>query len=110
MAVIKKFEERFNKDAVKTEVVYDHPNGRVLRFYIPAGKEVKLHKSKSSVFITVIKGNLIFYIGDLNTHETLKTGDSIYYEPEEPHGFKASEDSVVEAIISPNPASQRLNL
>ncbi len=110
MAVIKRLEEKFDSESVTTEVVYNHPNGRVVRFYIPTGKEVKPHKSKSSVFVTVLKGALVFYIGKEDTHETLRAGDSVYYEPEELHGFKALEDSVVEAIISPDPSSQRLSL
>ena len=110
MAVIKRLEEKFNADSIATEVVYNHPNGRVIRFYIPKEKEVKPHKSKSSVFVTVLKGTLVFYIGKEDTHETLKAGDSVYYEPDELHGFKALEDSVVEAIISPDPSSQKLSL
>ncbi len=110
MAVIKRLEERFKEDSVNTEVVYNHPNGRVIRFYIPKEKEVKPHRSKSSVFITVLKGALVFYMGKEDAYETLKVGDSVYYEPDELHGFKALEDSVVEAIISPDPSSQRLSL
>ncbi len=111
MAVIKKLEEKFSENNVEKELVYDNEHARVIRFYLMEGQEIKPHKSPSSVFITVLKGKLEFFIGKTNSSEILKEGDTVFYEPEELHGFKAIEKSIVEAVITPNPLRrQTLNL
>ncbi len=105
MAKVKRLEERFNEERVFSEVAYEDQNAKVVRFYLKGGQEVKPHTSPSSVFISVLKGKLTFICPDEEV--TLTAGDSIFYEPKEIHGFKALEDSVVEATISPNPSIRR---
>ena len=47
---------------------------------------------------------------NLENYEILNVGESIKYNPKEPHGFEAIEDMIVEAIITPNPNYQKMNL
>ncbi len=110
MSVVKHLELNFDEKSPRTEVVYNHEHARVIRFYLKDGQEIKPHKSPSSVFITVLKGELNFYMGKEDKEEILRAGDTVFYEPEELHGFKAIEDSVVEAIIVPNPSMGRINI
>jgi len=104
--VVKRLEERFSDISPQRELVYEDENAKVIRFYLREGQEIKPHRSPSSVFITVLKGSLIFISED--AQETLNQGDTIFYRPNELHGFKALKDSVLEATISPNPTSRGL--
>jgi len=47
-------------------------------------------------FIYVVSGNLKFEYG--NTTETLKTGDSVYYDAIVPHSFSCADDSPVRIL------------
>lgn len=110
MAVIKPLEEKYDPAAPARELVYEDANAKVIRFFLKAGQEIKPHKSPSSVFISVLKGKLSFYIGKEDKEEVIETGTTVFYEPEELHGFKALEDSVVQAVITPNPTAQRVKM
>ncbi|GAB6065702.1 cupin domain-containing protein [Aquifex pyrophilus] len=105
MAEIKVLEEKFGEKPI-SELVYEDANARVIRFYLKGGQEIKPHTSPSSVFITVLKGRLIF-ISEKEEAE-VSQGSTVFYKPEELHGFRALEDSVVEATITPNPALRRI--
>jgi len=109
MAVIKVLEEKYG-DRPISEVVYEDENAKIIRFYVRAGQEIKPHKSSSSVYITVLKGKLSFYIGKDETEREVGEGATVFYEPNELHGFKALEDSVVEAIVTPKPTRTPINL
>ena len=109
MSVIKKLEEKFGEKPI-VESVYQDDNAKVVRFYLKQGQEIKPHSSPSSVFITVLKGRLTFLSGEEGKEETLSTGDTIFYEPKELHGFKAIEDSIVEAVITPRPDKMKVSL
>ncbi|NPB08488.1 MAG: cupin domain-containing protein [Aquificae bacterium] len=109
MAVIKILEEKFG-DRPVSEVVYEDENAKVVRFYVREGQEIKPHKSPSSVYITVLKGRLSFYIGKDSTEREVEAGGTVFYEPDELHGFRALEDSVVEAVITPKPTRTPVNL
>lgn len=106
MAKVAKLEEKFSEESPQRELVYQDRNARVIRFYLKGGQEIKPHTSPSSVFITVLKGKLSFCAGAVDREEILEVGSTIFYEPEELHGFKALDDSVVEAVITPNPAQR----
>lgn len=109
MSVVKRLEEKFGEKPV-AEAVYQDDNAKVVRFYLKQGQEIKPHSSPSSVFITVLKGKLAFVSGEEGKEEILSTGDTIFYEPQELHGFRALEDSVVEAVITPRPDKMRVSL
>ncbi len=110
MAQVSRLEEKFNPERPNSEPLYEDENAKCVRFYLKGGQSIRLHTSPSSVFITVLKGKLEFMVGDENTRETLSAGDAIFYLPNEPHGFVAIEDSVVQAVISPKPAKKKLTL
>jgi len=103
MAVVKALEEKFNPEHPAREVVYNDGNVRVMRFYLKGGQEIKPHRSPSTVVITVLKGKLSFYIGSEDREEVLEEGATVFYDPNEPHGFKALEDSIAQAVVAPNP-------
>lgn len=109
MSAVKKLEEKFGEKPI-VEMVYQDENAKVVRFYLRNGQEVKPHTSPSSVFITVLKGKLAFVSGKQGEDEILCAGDTIFYEPKELHGFKALEDSVVEAVITPRPDKMKVSL
>ncbi len=105
--MVKRLEEKFSDQSPQRELVYEDGNAKVIRFYLREGQEIKPHRSPSSVLITVLKGRLTFTCGE-GKEETLSQGDTVFYEPQELHGFRALEDSVVEATIAPNPTLRRI--
>jgi len=106
MARIKHLEEKFGEKPI-SEVVYEDNNARVVRFYLKKGQEIKPHTSPSSVYVTVLKGKVVFTAGEERIEG--EQGSTIYYEPNELHGFVAKEDSILEAVITPKPV-RKLNL
>lgn len=101
MAKVVRLEGKFSERSPFRELVYEDTNARVIRFYLREGQEIRPHRSPSSVFISVLSGKLSFFIGREGKEETLDAGSTVFYEPEELHGFKALEDSVAEAVITP---------
>ena len=97
MALIKKLDLDFNSAGPRTVTVYQDRSVKVVRFYLKEGQEIKPHRSKYRVIVTVLMGKLKFLIGD--GEETLRAGTTVIYDYEELHGFTAIEDSVVEALI-----------
>ncbi len=95
-----KLEGKFSGERVNTELVYDSDNARIVLFYLNAGQEVEPHVSTSSVSILVMKGSGK-WIG--SKEKDFMEGDLCCYEPEEPHGFAAKEQSVLLAFITPSP-------
>ncbi len=110
MAKVVRLMEEFKEDSPRTEVSYDCPEARVVRFFLKKGQEIRPHTSPSRVFIAVLKGRLIFTTGEEGREEDMSAGDTIFYDPKELHGFKALEDSVVEAFIVPNPTANRVKV
>ncbi len=95
--------ENFNPERPLSEKIISTDNMVVVHFYLKAGQKIPLHVSKSEVLVTVLRGKGKFYYGDENTYEILEEEESLYYQSEEPHGFEAEEDMIVQAVISPNP-------
>ncbi|WP_457636137.1 cupin domain-containing protein [Persephonella sp.] len=95
--------ERFDPEKPVSEKMIVTDNLVVVHFYLKKGQKIPLHASKSDVFVTVLKGKGKFYYGSEDSFESLETGESLYYQPEEPHGFEADDDMIVQAVISPNP-------
>ncbi len=109
MAVIKHLEEKFKEGVPNRELVYEDDNAKVIRFYLKQGQEIKPHTSPSSVFISVIKGRALFHVEGKNP-VIISEGGTVFYEPKELHGFKAMEDSVIQAVITPNPSANKVRL
>ena len=95
--------ENFNPERPLSEKIISTDNMVVVHFYLKAGQKIPLHVSKSEVLVTVLRGKGKFYYGDENSYEILEEEESLYYQSEEPHGFEAEEDMIVQAVISPNP-------
>jgi quercetin dioxygenase-like cupin family protein len=89
--------------------VYEDERLRIVLFYLKSGSAIDLHTSPSTVITTVLQGKGNFFIGSMGNVEFLKAGDSLIYLPNEPHGFEAIEDMVVQAVITPTP-SQRIRM
>ena len=101
--------ESFNPDKPVSEKMISTDNLVVVHFYLKKGQKIPLHASKSDVFVTVLKGKGKFYYGSEDSFEILQAEESLYYQPEEPHGFEAQGDMIVQAVISPNP-QKKINL
>lgn len=107
--IIKPDITKFSDEKVLTELIISVNEFRLVHFYLKTGQKVNLHSSKSHVLTTVLVGKGKFFIDNEENFEILNTGQSIYYKPQQPHGFEALEDMIVQAIISPNP-QQKLSL
>ncbi|WP_456392538.1 cupin domain-containing protein [Persephonella sp.] len=95
--------ENFDAEKPVSEKMIATDNLVVVHFYLKAGQKIPLHSSTSEVFVTVLKGKGKFYYGSEDQFEVLGEEESLYYQPEEPHGFEAEEDMIVQAVITPNP-------
>ncbi|MCS6957609.1 MAG: cupin domain-containing protein [Aquificaceae bacterium] len=58
-----------------------------------------MHRSSRRVLAIVLEGEAEFFVGSTDKRERLKRGKDILYEPEEPHGFRAMEDTVVMVLV-----------
>jgi quercetin dioxygenase-like cupin family protein len=95
--------ENFSPEKPVSEKLIATDNMVIVHFYLKKGQKIPLHASKSDVFVTVLRGKGKFFYGSEEQYEMLETEDSLYYQPEEPHGFEAEEDMIVQAVIAPNP-------
>ncbi len=101
MKVIKLNEKtEFIKDNVAKKLLHDSDEARFVLFCLEPGQEIEPHTSSSSVTIFVAEGSGK-WLGD--SEIDFKKGDICFYEPEEPHGFRAEERSVLVAAITPSP-------
>lgn len=111
MAIVIKIDEtKFDEKRPSTQKLVESPNLILVHFYLKKGQKINLHSSPSEVITTVVKGKGKFFIGSIENFVELDTGESVKYDPKEPHGFEALEDMVVEAIITPNPQQQKISL
>lgn len=108
MAEFITYEESFGEDRPISKVVGGDANMRVIRFYLLSGQEIKPHRSPSTVLMTVLRGRLVFMGGE--ERRELKAGDALLCAPQEAHGFRALEDSVVEAVVAPSPGGGKLRV
>ncbi|HEY4716557.1 MAG TPA: cupin domain-containing protein [bacterium] len=92
--------KRFSSLHVNKELIFDSVNARVVLFSLDAGQEIAPHASPSSVLIYVVEGRGVW----LGSEEAaFSAGDLCCFTPEEPHGFRAEERSVLLAAITPSP-------
>lgn len=109
MAGIVKIDEKKFSLKPYIEKIYEDERIRIVLFYLKAGLVIDLHTSPSTVITTVLKGKGNFFVESRESIEILETGDSLIYLPNEPHGFEAIEDMIVQAIITP-PPSQKVKM
>lgn len=85
---------------VKKQLLHDSDPARYVLFCLEPGQTIESHTSSSTVTIIVLDGKGKW----LGSRETdFKKGDVCFYEPEEPHGFRAQERTVLLAVIAPAP-------
>jgi len=90
-------------DRHASALMHDEPNSRIVFFALAPGQDVPVHTSHSTVVVTVTHGSGIFAGKDGSA--PLTTGETIAYEPDEPHGMTAGENGLrFVAVISPSPA------
>ncbi len=90
----------FIKDDVRKQLLHDSDEARFVLFCLEPGQEIEPHTSSSSVTILVVEGRGK-WLGDRESD--FKKGDICFYEPLEPHGFRADERCVLLAAITPAP-------
>lgn len=101
--------EKFNSEKPYSEKIISTNNMVIIHFYLKKGQKIPLHISKSEVFVTVLSGKGKFFMGSEENIEILSEEESLFYESNEPHGFEALEDMIIQAVISPNP-QQKIKL
>jgi quercetin dioxygenase-like cupin family protein len=74
---------------------------RVVVFGLQAGQEIPPHTAPSRVALHIVEGKGAFVTG--SGERTARTGTFVVTEPDEPHGFKAEEKTVLLAVIAPRP-------
>lgn len=90
----------FLENDVKKQLLHDTDHARFVLFCLEPGQEIEPHTSSSTVTIFVVEGKGQW----LGSQELdFKRGDVCFYEPEEPHGFRAEERTVLLAAITPSP-------
>ena len=90
-------------DRHASALMHDEANSRIVFFALEPGQEVPVHTSSATVVVTIVDGSGTF-IGDGVT-SPMKAGESVVYEPNEPHGMIAGEHGLrFVAVISPSPA------
>ena len=94
---------KFNEERPYSERVFDDDNCLIIHFYLKKGQKIPMHTSPSRVIVSVLEGSGRFFYETEENYKELKAGETIIYEREEPHGFQATEDMIVQAVIVPKP-------
>jgi quercetin dioxygenase-like cupin family protein len=90
---------------VATALVHDSADARIVVFRIEPGQEVPVHTSTSTVLLTIVSGSGVV-IG-AEGERTVRAGDIIAYDVQEPHGMRAHEEQlVIAAVIAPRPGTR----
>ena len=94
-------EAEFSPDRPVSKLLYDSDAMRVVVFGLSAGQEIPPHTAPSRVVLHVVQGKGAFLTG--SGEQPAEIGTFVVTEPEEPHGFKATEKTVLLAVIAPRP-------
>ena len=90
-------------DRPATALVHDSADARVVLFRIEPGQEVPVHTSPSTVLLMVVAG--AGTVASSAGEQSVRAGDIIAYDVEEPHGMRAGDEPlVIAAVIAPRPA------
>ncbi len=104
MAEILKLDfEKFKEERPYSERVLDSNDCLIIHFYLKKDQKIPMHTSPSRVIVTVLFGSGRFFYRTEESFAELKSGETIVYESDEPHGFEAIEDMIVQAVIVPKP-------
>lgn len=94
-------EAEFSAERPVSKLVYDADAMRVVAFGLQAGQEIPPHTAPSRVLMHVVQGGGAFVAG--SGERPARAGSFLVTEPLEPHGFKASEKTILLAVIAPRP-------
>ncbi|NPA52170.1 MAG: cupin domain-containing protein [Aquificae bacterium] len=97
---------KFKDERPFSERILETDDFLLIHFYLKQGQKIPMHTSPSLVLITVLEGKGRFFYGSEENFEDLDCGETIKYQPEEPHGFSALEDMVVQALVIPKPVKR----
>ena len=93
-----------NADRHATALLFDSPECRLVAFTLQPDQTVPMHRSASTVVVTVVSGAGVFRGG--NGDMALRPGDSASYEPNEMHGMTAGDSGLrFLAVITPRPGA-----
>lgn len=94
-------EAEFSQARPVSKLLYDSDAMRVVVFGLLAGQEIPPHTAPSRVVLHIVQGKGAFITG--HGEQPAHAGAFVITEPEEPHGLKASEKTVMLAVIAPRP-------
>ena len=94
-------EAEFSPDRPVSKLLYDSGAVRIVVFGLKAGQEIPPHTAPSRVVLHIIQGKGVFLTG--SGEQPAQAGDFVITEPDEPHGLKAVEKTVMMAVIAPRP-------
>ncbi len=92
-----------------TAVIHDSDDARLVVFRIAPGQSVPAHRSPATVLLSVLEGTaLLSGERDGATHEeSFAAGTAALYAPNELHGMRATNDTVLLlATITPRPGTR----
>jgi quercetin dioxygenase-like cupin family protein len=94
-------EAEFSPDRPVSKLLYDADPMRVVVFGLLGGQEIPPHTTPSRVVLHIVQGKGAFLTG--SGMQPAHTGTFVVTEPNEPHGLKAEEKTVLLAVIAPRP-------
>ncbi len=96
----------FGDKQAKAEPLHVDEHGRILRFALRPGQEVREHSAPHSpVNIIILKGHGLFSGGD-GQEQSFGSGEMLLFAPGEQHAIKALDEPLVFLVIlheAPNP-------
>ncbi len=94
-----------NPSRPATAILHDSEQARHVVFRIAPGQQVPPHTSTSAVTLVAIAGRGT--VSGADGERPVTTGDLVVYEPGEPHGMRAGDDTLVLlAVITPRPGAR----
>jgi len=94
-------EAEFSPDRHVSKLLYDSDAMRVVVFGLLPGQEIPPHTAPSRVVLHMVQGKGSFLTG--SGEQPAHAGAFVITEPNEPHGLKAAEKTVLLAVIAPRP-------
>ncbi len=93
-----------------TAVIHDSDDARLVVFRIAPGQSVPAHRSPATVLLSVLEGTALLSSERRGEEEDrpVRAGDTVVFEPNELHGMRATNDTVLLlATITPRPGTRR---
>ena len=94
-------EAEFSPVRPVSKLLYDSDAMRVVVFGLLPGQETPPHTAPSRVVLHMVQGKGAFLTG--SGEQPAHAGAFVITEPNEPHGLKAAEKTVLLAVIAPRP-------